>query len=206
RGDRAVAVLRRRSRMRVVVFLALRQLWARKLLNGIALAGVTLGVTTLVAMSAIMLGFRLKFLDNMLRISPHVTVFDRELRPAPPLLARAIPVPVAADVAHEVPGDRELRIKRPTELANVVAQLPGVLAVSRSMGGWGVVWFGPRELAVDVRGIEPAAQERVTPISRYLTEGRWATFAASSDGILLGSGVASRVGAHLGDVVRLGSP
>jgi len=36
---------------RVVVFIALRQLWDRKLLNGIAVLGVTLGVLTLIGIN-----------------------------------------------------------------------------------------------------------------------------------------------------------
>jgi lipoprotein-releasing system permease protein len=192
--------------MRTVIFLALRQLWSRKLLNGIAIAGVMLGVAALVGMSGIMLGFRQKFLDNMLRVAPHVTLYDRELRLQPPLLAAAEPVPVATSVAHEIPSDRELRIKRPVELARTFERLPGVVAAAPSVGGSAVVSFGAKELAVEVRGIEPAAQDRVTEVSRFLVAGRWTTFQGSADGILIGSGVASRIGAHLGDVVRLGSP
>jgi lipoprotein-releasing system permease protein len=192
--------------MRIVLFLALRQLWARKLLNGIAVAGVMLGVLTLVGMSSIMLGFRVKFLDNMLRVSPHVTVYDRELRPEPPLLARASTVPVATSVAHEIPSDRDQRIKRPTELTHTVEQLDGVLAAAPALAGSAVVSFGAKELPVEVRGIEPALQERVTPVSRFVVAGRWSTFVAASDGVLLGTGVAARIGAHVGDVVRLGAP
>src|SRR5262245_26375795 len=192
--------------MRVVLFLALRQLWARKRLNGIAVAGVTLGVATLVGMSGIMLGFRQKFLHNMLRISPHVTVYDRQLRPEAPLIARAEPVLVATEVAHQVPSDRELRIERPTELARAVERLDGVVAAAPSLGGSAVVSFGSKELPVDVRGIEPRAEERVAPVSPYLVAGRWSAFVAATDGILIGSGVAARIGAHAGDVVRLGSP
>jgi lipoprotein-releasing system permease protein len=192
--------------MRVVLMLALRQLWARKLLNGIAIAGVMLGVATLIGMSSIMLGFRQKFLDNMLRISPHVTVYDRQLRPEPPLLARSEPTLVATAVSHEVPSDRDLRIERPTELARALERMDGVVAASPAIAGSAVVSFGAKELPVEVRGVEPASQERVTPISPYLVAGRWASFQASSDGVLLGSGVARRIGARLGDVVHLGSP
>ena len=72
----------------IIVFIALRQLWARKLLNGIAVLGVTLGVVVLIAINAIMQGFQHKFLDNIQRISPHLTILDDELRPKPLPLAR----------------------------------------------------------------------------------------------------------------------
>ena len=53
---------------RVVLFIALRQLWDRKLLNGIAVLGVTLGVLVLIAINGIMQGFQVKFLDNILNV------------------------------------------------------------------------------------------------------------------------------------------
>ena len=55
---------------RVVLFIALRQLWDRKLLNGIAVLGVTLGVLTLIGINGIMQGFQQKFLGNIIKISP----------------------------------------------------------------------------------------------------------------------------------------
>lgn len=42
---------------KTTLFVAMRQLWERKLLNGIAVGGVTLGVLTLIALNGIMLGF-----------------------------------------------------------------------------------------------------------------------------------------------------
>ena len=66
-----------------VLFVALRQLWERKLLNGIAVLGVTLGVLTLITISGIMQGFQVKFLVNILKVSPHVVIHDKQLRPSP---------------------------------------------------------------------------------------------------------------------------
>ena len=95
---------------RVVLFIALRQLWDRKLLNSIAVLGVALGVLVLIAINGIMQGFQTKFLENILRISPHVTMFDKQLRPLPSILSRSEQTFVAARVAHENPSDRQLRI------------------------------------------------------------------------------------------------
>ena len=74
--------------MRIVFFIALRQLWDRKLLNSIAVGGVVLGVVTLLTIKGIMHGFQEKFYSSILKISPHVTMLDKELRPQAPLLAR----------------------------------------------------------------------------------------------------------------------
>lgn len=191
---------------RVVVFIALRQLWDRKLLNSIAVLGVTLGVLTLIGINGIMQGFQVKFLDNITKISPHVTVFDKLLLPAPPLLARYEDDFVAARVAHETPSDRQLRINRPAEIVRAIEGMEGVTAAAGSLVGSAVLAIGSKEYPVDLRGIDGARQDRVTPISQYVVKGSYRALAGTPDGILLGSGVASKMGANLDDLVVVGSP
>ncbi len=192
--------------VRTIAFVALRQLWDRKLLNGIAVGGVTLGVLTLIAMNGIMQGFQQKFTQSILKISPHVTIFDTELRPEPPLLARYTGHFVAARVAHQSPSDRQARIKRPEEIAAALRQLPEVEGAAGSLAGMVLVEYGGKTKSIDLRGIDPDKQERVTPISQYTQAGSFATLAIATDGLAVGSGVAQDLGLRLGDVVHAAAP
>jgi lipoprotein-releasing system permease protein len=190
---------------RVVVFIALRQLWARKSLNCIAVLGVALGVVVLIAIHGILQGFQRKFLDNIQRISPHVTVLDKELRPPGSLLASRFALPFLATVSHQVPSDRPARIRRPNEVMRALQALPEIAAASGSLVGSAVVAYGQQQYAVDLRGIEPQRQDGVTPLSPYLVSGEYRAL-TSGGAVLLGVGVAERVGAKAGDYVTLGSP
>ncbi len=191
---------------RVVLFIAFRQLWDRKLLNGIAVLGVTLGVLTLIGINGIMQGFQQKFLGNILRISPHVVIFDKELRPAPSLAARHTGELVVASVSHEAPNDRQLRIRRPAEIVRALERMDGVSAAAASVVGSAVLAYGPKQYPVDLRGIVAEKQERATPLARYALQGSFRALDSTPDGIALGSGVASRLGARVGDQLVVGSP
>ena len=57
----------------------------------------------------------------------------------------------------------------------------------------------------DLRGIEPLTQDRVTPISQYVKAGSYRPL-ANGEGILLGNGVATRIGAKVDDILTVGSP
>src|SRR5512140_328963 len=190
---------------RVVLFIALRQIWDRKLLNSIAVLGVMLGVLTLIGINGIMQGFQVKFLSNIIKISPHVTIFDKQLRPAPPMLARYEDAFVAARVSHETPSDRQLRINRPAEIVRAIERMDGVVGAAGSVVGSAVLAIGAKEYPVDLRGIDVPRQDKVTPISSYMTRGSYRALGAAPDGLLMGSGVASKMGAHLDDIVVVGS-
>lgn len=191
---------------RVVLFVAIRQLWDRKLLNGIAVLGVMLGVLTLVAVRGMMDGFQTKFLGNMLRISPQVTILDKELRPASPLLSRFTDDFVAGRISHESPSDRQLAIRRPNEIVRALERMDGVTAAAVSIGGTALLAYGAKQYPIELRGIEPMKQDRVTPIADYMVQGSYAALSAETEGILLGAGVAAFVGAKLGDLVTVGTP
>lgn len=192
--------------MRLVLFIALRQLWSRKLLNGIAVAGVALGVLVLIAMNGIMQGFQMKFKAEILKVSPHITVYDKELGSNQTLLQQALSGPMVEKVYHQQPSDRVTRIKRPRDLMRALKDLPQVEAACISLVGQAILSLGAQDLGIDMRGIVPSEQERCTPISRYVVQGSWRAMAVTPDGIALGTGIADKLGAHLGDQIRIVAP
>ncbi|MFO0675854.1 MAG: ABC transporter permease [Polyangiaceae bacterium] len=186
--------------------MAFRQLWDRKLLNGIAVGGVTLGVLTLIAMNGIMQGFQQKFTQSILKISPHVILYDTELRPEPPMLARYAGTDVATRIAHQVPSERQVRIKRPHEIVRALRGLPEVEGAAGSLAGMVLIEYGGKTKSIDLRGIDVVAQENVTPIRTYVQKGSFAIFAIASDGLAVAGGVAQDLGLDVDDVVHAAAP
>jgi len=194
------------KRLRLVGFLAFRQLWDRKLLNGIAVAGVALGVLVLIAMNGIMQGFQVRFKTEILKISPHVQLFAKEVEDRGPLLAHWTPGPQVAGVRHELPAERTTRIKRPWDLVSELERMPEVVAACGNLRGQAIVSVGAKDLAVDMRGVLPMQQERCTPVSRFVVAGDWRTLPGRAVGVALGVGVADTLGVHVGDRLRIVAP
>lgn len=162
--------------MPALLFIAWRQLWDRKVLNGIAVCGVMLGVLPLIAISGILRGFQGKFVEVVLGSTPHVV----------------LTVPATKDPA--TPPTESLR-----RALAAVRDTAGVTAASGSVSGTAVLMLGEKTAPVELRGVEPGPQDRVTPLRKNLIQGDFETFARSEETILLGAGVARTLGAAVGD-------
>lgn len=192
--------------MRAVLFIAVRQLWARKMLNGIAVLGVMLGVTTLVGITGIMHGFQQKFLDTLLAITPHVVVLDDKLGAREAIARQRLGGgPAVVVVRRQSAPDRRERIARPDETLVAIRQLDGVSAASGLVVGSAVASVGAKELPVEVRGIDPLVQDAVTPIAKNIVSGDLHPLASAVDGALLGRTLAEQLGARVGDTVSCAS-
>jgi len=191
--------------VRAELFIAGRQLWHRKLLNGIAVLGVMLGVLTLIAITGIMRGFQTKFLDTILQISPHVVMFDTTLGETRPVVDQLLGGPSATRIVRQTSTDRQRRIVRPSETVRAIASLSGVVAVAPLVVGSAVASAGSKEVPVELRGIEPVVQDRVTPLRAQVVEGSLDDLAGTVDGALIGSQLAELLGVHVGDNVACAS-
>jgi lipoprotein-releasing system permease protein len=185
--------------MRAALFIAGRQLWHRKLLNGIAVLGVMLGVLTLIAITGIMRGFQSKFLDTILQISPHVVVFDTTLGATTPIIDQLEPGPSATAIIRQTSTDRQRRIVRPRETVQAIRTLAGVAAVAPLVVGSAVASAGSKETPVELRGIDPEVQDLVTPLRRLIVAGRLDELAGAADGALIGVQLADLLGVKVGD-------
>ena len=186
--------------MRAELFIAWRQLWHRKLLNGIAVLGVTLGVLTLIAITGIMRGFQTKFLDTVLQISPHVVMFDTSLgQPAPVVDQLLGGDRRATRIVRQTSTDRQRRIARPGETVAAIRALPGVIAAAPLVVGSAVASAGSKTLPVELRGIDPAVQDAVTPLRRFVVAGGFAELGGAVDGAMIGYQLAAQLGVGVGD-------
>lgn len=191
---------------RTILLVTARQLWDRKLLNGIAVVGVTLGVAVFVTMPALMLGYQVMFFDIMLKTSSHVVLGDTELRATRPLVDEFYREPVVSRVAHQVPSDRQRRIKRPGEIVRTLRTRGDVVAAAASLSGAVLVEFGGKTKSIDLRGIDVAEQDRVTPLTQFVAAGRLAALTVVPEGVAVGSGVAKELGLRVDDVVHAAAP
>ncbi|MQA65293.1 MAG: lipoprotein-releasing ABC transporter permease subunit [Alphaproteobacteria bacterium] len=161
---------------------ALRYLRARRkegfisVIAGFSLAGISLGVATLIIVMAVMNGFRQELLTRILGVGGHVTVYG-----APG------PLTNYADVTH--------RLKA----------LPGVVDAAPLVSGQAMITVGRRAGGVAVQGITRDDLVRRPIIAGNIKVGSLDQFGAP-DSVLIGTRLATRFGLTVGDKLTLVAP
>jgi lipoprotein-releasing system permease protein len=158
-------------------FLALRYLKPKRtsvsIITLISMLGVTLGVTVLIVVISVMTGF------------------DRELR-------RKV---IDWDAHILVGSDDVLRDWR--DLTVKIRNTPGVVGTAPYVQGPVIVEFRNQRLAPMIRGIDPAEEEKVVSLHRFIKEG---TLDLEGESAVLGSELAKRLHIRVGDKLTVYSP
>ncbi len=162
------------------VWIGLRYLRARRdnrfvgFISGIAMTGIALGVATLIAVLSVMNGFEVDLQRRILDIVSHATL----------------------------EGDGG-RLDDWREVASRTGDQPNVVAVAPFVEGRGMLVAGERSAAVELRGVLPGDERRVTAIERHLSGRGLDELRPGGWRILLGRGLAEKLAVKAGDPVQL---
>jgi lipoprotein-releasing system permease protein len=145
-------------------------------ITGFSLAGISLGVATLIIVMAVMNGFRHELLSRILGVGGHVMVYGT---PQP--------------------------LDNYAEVAAKLRTLPGVRQAQPLVVGQAMATIGKNAAGVQVQGMLPDDLARRTIISGNIRVGNLKNFKGRS-ALLVGTRFARRFGLRVGDRVTLLSP
>ena len=161
-------------------WIGLRYLRARRanrfvgFISGIAMAGIALGVATLIAVLSVMNGFERDLQQRILDVVSHATLEGGDGR-----------LPDWQEVARRTGGQ------------------PDVLAVAPYIEGRGMLVAGERSAAVELRAVLPAEERKVSALERHLSGKGLDELAPGAWRVLLGRGLADQLGVGIGDPVQV---
>ena len=186
--------------------ISIRYLMAHQRQTFICVAGVSISVMMYLAMSAMMHGFREKFIIETVESTGHIVVNDEPREAETPILQQAYPAEHPVFVLDRTkPREQVKKIRNAVGLIEKVRSMPGVLAVAPEVTGDAIATYGSKTLTVSILGIEPDAQMRVTTIGDKLIAGSFDKLDSTADGVVIGRGVATTLGARVDDSVVLAS-
>jgi len=158
-------------------FLALRYLKPKRtflsIITLISIIGVTLGVTVLILVISVMTGFDRELRQKIIDFDAHILVKSEDVM-------------------------RDWRT-----LQRKIDSTPHVVATAPFVQGPVIVEFQNQRLAPIIRGIDPAQEEKVIPIRKFIKEGQ---LDLDGESAVLGSDLARILRINVGDKLTIYSP
>jgi len=159
------------------LFLALRYLKPKRtflsIITLISILGVTLGVTVLILVISVMTGFDRELRQKVIDFDAHILVSTE-------------------DILHDW---RTLKTK--------IDNTPGVVATAPFIQGPVIVEFENRRLAPMIRGVDPAQEEKVIPLRKFIKQG---DLNLEGESAVLGVELARKLRVRVGDKITIYSP
>jgi lipoprotein-releasing system permease protein len=180
-------------------FVALRYLRDAKGQTALILAAVSVGVSVVVFLSALISGLQSSLIDSTLGSQPHVTL--RVAREEP----RPLVEPTAGRVVARLiqPASQRLRSidQWPVVLADA-ERVAGVTAASATVTGSGVATRADARAPIVIRGVDPERFLAIIDLRSKMVDG---SFDLSGGSVAIGSTLASDLGIGVGDKLRVAS-
>ncbi len=139
--------------------------------------GIALGVTVLIVVLSAMNGFERELSQKLLSIVPHVELIS----------------------VNEPIKNWPQRIKKIQHEQQVIAAAPLIKMT-------GMLQHGLKLKAIEIRGVDTLLETQVSQIKDYITVGKWQALTesdAKQNTMIVGSGVAKKLGVGLGDTIQL---
>ncbi|MCE9508288.1 MAG: ABC transporter permease [Alphaproteobacteria bacterium] len=189
--------------MRLLIFIALKHLLARKRQSIVSLLGIILGVAFFLAIASLMRGSEKDFIKRLVDNSPHITISDefRNPRRQPALLL----YPHGAVEIRRVKPVTEIRgIRGYEQILKQIRPMNGVIA-SPMLAGQALVSFAGKDLGVTLNGMIPAEIRNVSTIEKYMIDGTIDDLLANPDGIVIGQELARKLALVKGENITVSS-
>ena len=147
------------------------------LISVISTIGIALGVAVLIVGLSAMNGFERELNNRILAVVPH-----GEIEP----------------------------VNQPwtnwSDALTKVEKVPGIAAAAPYINFTGLVESGVNLRAIQVKGVNPAQEARLSALPNYVQNGAWANFRAGEQQIIMGKGVADALKVKQGDWVSIMIP
>lgn len=189
-----------------MIFLALRQMLARKRQTVLILLGITLGTAIYILIAGMQLGLRSFFVERLIENDAHIKIMAHEEEITPETMTPVFFPETNASVSWLVPpyGKRnEPHLINPQAWFEKLNKSPEAVAFAEQIMIQVIVSRGAIRQSAQLTGIIPEKQKRVTRIEQYMKQGRLDQLGNTGNRLIAGTGLMKKLGAQIGNTVYL---
>ncbi len=183
--------------MRLLIFIAIKHLLARKRQSFVSVLGIVLGVAFFLAISSLMQGSEKDFIQRLIDNAPHITISD-EFRNSRSQPVNSLFGTDTVEIRHLKPLTETRGIRDYKQILDELRATDGVSA-SAVLAGQALVNFAGKDFGITLNGMIPSEVMSVTAIEKYMIEGSINNLIANADGIIIGAELARKLSLSMGD-------
>jgi lipoprotein-releasing system permease protein len=191
--------------MRLLAYIAIKHLLARKRQSLVSLMGIILGVAFFLAIASMMQGSENDFIKRLVDNSPHITISAQFRTPREQALEKIYKnTSTALEIASVKPLTETRGIRGYLKILEYLRGLSGVKA-SAVLTGQGLISFAGQEFAVTLNGMVPSEINDVTTIKNYMVKGSVDDILSNPDGIIIGETLRKNFSLSVNDIITIAS-
>jgi len=169
---------------------------SRKKQAVISILGVTFGVAFFIALFSMLKGLQEYFIQQVIDVSPHIVMRD-EFRQAPEQPVTRLYPSTPVEIRGLKPKEEVRGIRHADQISNHLQKKPG-FHVSPVLVGQSFLRYGGKDVPTRLNGVEPLLEKEASTIEKNLLSGSFDNLLTESNGIIIGKGLAAKLGARMG--------
>ncbi|GMQ29668.1 ABC transporter permease [Algoriphagus confluentis] len=191
--------------MNVILKIAKTHLLSKPKQTLVAMLGVTFGIGMFIMMISLMTGLN-NFTEDLTKIaSADIRIYKDVTEPRATLLDRIRPEGLNL-VHHVKPKNESDKIRNSRQIADLLRQDPEVIGVAPRLTSQVFYNFGPVKLNGSVAGVDILEEDKLFDLHSKIKAGSLAALKTTSNGLIIGSGLAKKLSAQVGDLLMVTTP
>ncbi len=187
--------------------IAITHLLSKKRQTIVAMLGVTFGIAIFIFQAGLMSGFQKVFIDQTVNTSANIRIYNDVQKNRPTLLDRFRNDGSTWNVVrNQKPKDADPKIKSGRQILDIIEKHPDVAGVSPFIGSQAIFRMGLAQVSGRVSGVEIEKENAIFSVEKYMISGDLRKLETIPNGVILGEGLAMKLGAKVGDNLTVVSP
>jgi lipoprotein-releasing system permease protein len=171
-------------------------LFSKKRQTIVAMLGVMFGVTVFIFQAGLLTGLQNYFIEKTVNTTAHVHIYNEVRTGRPHVLTRYVDTTAQLlIVRNQKPRDEERKVRNGNQIIRDIEKDPRVEGVAPFLGLQGIYRFGMSQQAGTLAGVDIMREDQLFKVKDNLIAGDLLRMETLPNGIILGAGLADKLGA-----------
>ena len=190
-----------------VLKIALVHLLSKKRQTLVAMLGVTFGIAIFIFQAGLMSGFQSTFIEQTVNTTANIRIYNEAEKNRPSILDKINQREGHWNVVrNQKQKDEQQKVKNGYQIINILEKDPRIAGISPFLGSQAIFKLGIAQVAGRASGVDIVKENVLFNISANMIQGDLLKLQTIPNGIILGVGLAEKLGAKLNDNMNVISP